>query len=357
MVWKLACLVVLCVYLGGCASVRPVTLATPEAVERLEGIRWCGALWLPRTTPAGAPLGGISGLAWDEDRATLYAVSDRGRVHHWRPRFAAGRLVGVDLRASFPLRDRDGRPLRGEWVDAEGVALETSSARRRLWISFERHHRIAPYNTHGRLLGAPHVPQQVQDAGYNTGMEALAGAGRQRLVGLERGPRGHGTTTPLWLDPGGSAHAYPLAGETNSALTALASAGPGRYLALERAYTPLRPIVITLKSIRWRASEGIAVTSLARLSGGEGWHLDNFEGLTALGAGRYLMVSDDNFSTLQRTLLACFRVEADAGGPSGHAGTGRFDVGESPDQRGGVASGRRDAGGTGFDPPGFGAPR
>ncbi len=312
--WKLACLVVLCVYLAGCAPVRPVTLATPDAIERLRGIRWCGALWLPRTTPAGAPLGGISGLAWDADTATVYAVSDRGRVHHWRPRFAAGRLVGVELRASFPLHDRAGRPLQGDSADAEGVALEASSEGRRLWISFEREHRIAPYDTQGRLLGAPRVPEPVRDAGYNTGMEALAGAGRQRLVGLERGPAGDGATTPIWSEPGGRVHAYPLAAEANSALTALAPAGPGRYLALERAYSPLRPIVITLKSIRWRASEGISVTPLARLSGGEGWHLDNFEGLAALGAGRYLMVSDDNFSTLQRTLLACFRTEAGAGG-------------------------------------------
>ena len=64
------------------------------------------------------------------------------------------------------------------------------------------------------------------------------------------------------------------------------------------------------------ASDGsVTVTDLARLANGDGWSVDNFEGLTRLGGQRYLMVSDDNFSLMQRTLLTCFAVVTPDTGP------------------------------------------
>jgi len=47
---------------------------------------------------------------------------------------------------------------------------------------------------------------------------------------------------------------------------------------------------------------------LAVFNSGEGWNIDNFEGLTHLGGNRYLMVSDDNKNPLQQTLLVMFEI-------------------------------------------------
>jgi hypothetical protein len=47
---------------------------------------------------------------------------------------------------------------------------------------------------------------------------------------------------------------------------------------------------------------------LAKLDSADGWHIDNFEGLTKVGENRFLMVSDDNDSIFQKTLLVLFEI-------------------------------------------------
>ena len=52
----------------------------------------------------------------------------------------------------------------------------------------------------------------------------------------------------------------------------------------------------------------VEVDTLLRLSSGQGWALDNFEGLAVLPGGRILIVSDDNTRAVQATLLAAFEL-------------------------------------------------
>ena len=47
---------------------------------------------------------------------------------------------------------------------------------------------------------------------------------------------------------------------------------------------------------------------LAKLDSIKGWHIDNFEGLCKVGKNRYLMISDDNGSLFQKTLLVLFEI-------------------------------------------------
>ncbi len=47
---------------------------------------------------------------------------------------------------------------------------------------------------------------------------------------------------------------------------------------------------------------------LAKLETEKGWNIDNFEGLAKVDKNRYLMISDDNGSPLQKTLLVLFEV-------------------------------------------------
>jgi hypothetical protein len=62
---------------------------------------------------------------------------------------------------------------------------------------------------------------------------------------------------------------------------------------------------ITISSLNLKNSEYevlVSLDSIGNLS------LDNFEGLTKVGGNRYLMVSDDNESFFQKTLLVLFEV-------------------------------------------------
>ncbi len=49
-----------------------------------------------------------------------------------------------------------------------------------------------------------------------------------------------------------------------------------------------------------------AVTTLAVLDSSQGWSVDNFEGLARHRGLKFFMVSDNNFSALQKTLLVYF---------------------------------------------------
>lgn len=77
----------------------------------------------------------------------------------------------------------------------------------------------------------------------------------------------------------------------------------GALIALERRYlSPLAPLIISVRRIDL-ATEPPRVEELARFSSAEGWPVDNFEGIARHAADRYFLVSDDNASAFQKTLL------------------------------------------------------
>ena len=144
---------------------------TDRARHRVGDLQFLGGLDLRSDEPA---FGGLSGLSVTAD-GQLAAVTDRG---HWFTarivRDAAGRLVGLADSALGPLRDPEGRPVEGEWRDAE--ALERLAGGDWL-VSFERRHRVWRYPAEtGGLQGRPapfQTPKAMKRAPANGGLEAL----------------------------------------------------------------------------------------------------------------------------------------------------------------------------------------
>ncbi len=306
------CLLALCVALSGCArEARSTQLATADTPALPDGIALCGTLRLPGKWQDDTPVGGLSDLAWDSDESLLYIVSDRGWLHRVRPRFASGELVGLEPLKTYVLRDADGNALAEKAADAESLVLQRADNGVRgdttLLIGFERDHRLQRFYPNGTPNGKPLTPKGLRRAAPNSGAEALGRHPREGVVvGLESAPAGtiDGTTRLFALDSGAE-WIYPLAEASGSALTALERYGDD-LLALERAFAPPAPLVISLRRVRLGSNAEIEVTTLAQLSTGDGWRLDNFEGLARIADHRYLMISDDNFSLVQETLLSCF---------------------------------------------------
>ena len=75
-------------------------------------------------------------------------------------------------------------------------------------------------------------------------------------------------------------------------------------LALERCYDAGR-LEIALRQFTLPETDGFTIRpdNLALFRLQDGWLLDNFEGMTRIGARGLLLVSDDNDSSRQRTLL------------------------------------------------------
>ena len=294
--------------------------------------RHLGSLILGGEGLDGEALAELSDLHWDEDESILYAVSDQGWLIHLRPRFDGDVLSGLDRLAAYPLLSRKGNRLRGPQADSEGMAGRYSAngvrGDTRLYISFERHPRVVAYRPTGEHLESVPLPAPYASAkayaSANRGLEALAD---HPTVGLLTAPErplvgtALRTNDPLQLTIAGieapqrrwTFRRYDTA---NSALIALAALPDGSLLTLERGYGWLySPITIVLRqteplhpSTYSTGTRLDPMRTVAVLVSTEGWHLDNYEGLTHHQGMRFFMVSDDNASALQSTLLTYFEV-------------------------------------------------
>ncbi len=284
------------------------------------GIRLLGALRLGTATVDGRAAVELSGLAWDQDEGLLYAVSDDGFLAHLRPRFDRdGHLAGADLVATFPLQGPEGRPLAREEQDSEGLAIRNGDNGLRgdtvLAVSYEVRPRIWLHRPDGGYLEALDLPAPLRDAGNYTGrnaaLESLAWSPR---LGWITAPQIRLKGTPpeefRIYDLKGNYWSYPPLDPEHSDQVGMARLGGGQVLLLERVYKSIfQPVIFALRRLRPEAgSHSAHVSEVFRFSTAEGWRLDNFEGLAHHRGRRYFMVSDDNQSMVQKTLLVYFEL-------------------------------------------------
>lgn len=293
---------------------KPIILAEQIGNgERFMGIELLGSLALQ----GDAALAELSGLAWDEDEQQLLAISDRGRVLQLAPHFEQGRLSQVELLASHSLLAPNGEPLDGSWRDAEGLALENSDngirGDSRLIISFERHHRIEHYQADGHWLATLPLPKRLLDARFrpksNRGLEAVTLHPQYGLVtGPEYPPEDR---SPYLASVTGRVWEYRPK-EPDGALVALEVLPNGDLILMERAYTSIfAPWVISLTRIRAADLSTLATVpteTIARFDSGQGWLVQNMEGLTRHQGMRFFMVSDDGGKPWAQTQLVYFRI-------------------------------------------------
>jgi hypothetical protein len=302
----------------------PYTISRDVAVgDTYMGVRLLGALKLDPVDIDGHLLGGLSALGWDEDEQLLYALSDRGYLIHLRVEFDGdGLLRDVHALSAHALLDGRGRALRGRMADSEGLVVRHGNNARRgdaqLVISFERRPRVIRFDAFGKMIGAEALPAELRDpknyARANRSLESIAWHPQLHyLTAAEQPMRGSSESiVPLYALDSGRHWRYPLAPEPNAGLAAIEVLDDGSLLTLERGYGVFFvPVISTLRRIAKLPDETgalLAPKTIARFNSGQGWFLDNFEGLVHLGQGRILMISDDNTKFIQSTLLAAFEL-------------------------------------------------
>jgi hypothetical protein len=266
--------------------------------------------------------GGWSGLALQAD--SLTAVSDRG---YWlRVRVTAGGSDGVTLTEPRfgTLIGLDAQPLRrGQMRDAEDIVAMPDGGH---IVTFEREHRLwlypppaAPAEPPMSLPPIPVAPPPgLQDADYNSGLEALTRLPDGRLIGFIEGDTGHGHAEGWMGTPTtGTGIAWqPVRLTLNGGYrpTGAAVAANGDLLILERYFSI--PFGFSSRVRRLPATDLMPGTTL---DGPVVFTLsqppvnDNFEAIAAMalpdGATRVLLMTDDNYSGLQRTLFLSIRLE------------------------------------------------
>jgi hypothetical protein len=273
----------------------PLAPQDPSATA-LGDFQYAGGLWLTsRQTDRLHELSDLVITGQDE----LTAIGDAGILLTARLVFDDdARLVGVtDARLSF-LEGEDGAPLTDPVrADAEGMTMLPGGDR---LVSFEQAHRILLYPAAG---GAPRiVPSPRASFQKNGGMEALTA---NPDVGPDAYVVGSETSGETWTC---RVTAPCVQGQTvdkpeEFGLVAMRWLPDGRMAYLLRAYDPVRRNRITLTILR-------GATPIARMDMAPPLTVDNFEGMTAVidaaGGIRFYLVSDDNASSTQRTLLLAF---------------------------------------------------
>lgn len=288
--------------------------AAPLGAERIGVLQFRGGVQL---RSRDAAFGGWSGMEVMDD-GRLLAVSDAGTWLSARiVTNGAGDLVGVADARLAAMRDEHGHAFEHkEDGDAEDLAQLPDG---RFAVSFEQTQSIRIYdlNRDGPFGAAAPGPvlADVARLPLNAGLEALTATADGALLA---GAEDAGT---LWRAPLSAAAPappsarYPLA--AGFSLVSLDRLPDNTdFVALERFYAPVI-------GVRTRIARVAADTIT---SGGEvrktEWALlapplalDNFEAVSAVrapgGGLRLYIISDDNFSARQRTLLYAFDVALD----------------------------------------------
>jgi hypothetical protein len=226
----------------------------------------------------------------------------------------AGRPAARAAGTIETLTSEDGRPLQGKF---EGDAEATTRGPLGELVSFERDHRILQYGVDYAPPPRRRPTPPTGDLAENGGFEALAWvrALDALAVGAEDGR--------IWLCPAAGADCRQAAGRGGPdgyKLTDLSEL-PGRsdMVATYRAYDPFRGWrSIVAQVVLDEAGRPARIVPLARLD--QRRRDDNFEGISAVpdGAGGFTLylVTDDNFSPGQRTLLLGFRWTPKEKGPA-----------------------------------------
>lgn len=261
----------------------------------------------------------LSGLDITPD-SRLLAVADTGYWLTARLLEEDGRLVGLADAAMAPIVGDDGAPPDGKGdADAEGLRIVSDDTGPvAALVSFEQRHRIRRFELAALPAAAPTEIRLASTRGLrgNRGIEALAvspvdGPLAGGIVTIsERADDGHGGIR-AWVQDGPRRGAFSIRRLDRFEITDAAFDPTGTLFILERRFSMADGIAMRIRRIEADdIRPGAMVEGTTVLSADLGFHIDNMEGLavrvTPAGETLLTVVSDDNHSLLQRTLLLQF---------------------------------------------------
>ena len=298
-------------------NARPIPNFEPRdrARTRFGSLEYRSGLVL---TSAYRGFGGLSGIRLDARGERFLAISDQGGWFTGRIRYAGSKMAGLDEVEAAPMLNAEGRPITEKrlWYDTEALARDGNL----VYVGLERVNQILRYDfakgdTRARGEVVP-VPPAMRKLPYNKGLEAL--------VLVPKGMPLAGTLIAMsegGFDADGNLMAFLIGGptpgqfsirRTDKQFVSDAVLLPsGELLILERKFSWFTGINIRIRSIPLKSiAPGALVDGPVLFNADLGHDVDNMEGIdahvTAEGETVLTMVSDDNFSMLQRTLLLQF---------------------------------------------------
>jgi hypothetical protein len=255
--------------------------------------------------------GGWSGLDVSSDGMSFVTISDQASFARGAfDRKPDGTLEDARMTRRGRLHGVDGKRLSVGEKDAEGLAVDAEG---RAYISFERFHRVRRYDDlAGPAAAVPSHPdfKHLQE---NSGLETIALDDAGTLYAIPERSGALDRPFPVYRLLGDRWDKSWKVRRDGSFLPVDADFGPdGRFYLLERDFRWLGGFATRVRRFDVTA-EGF--TNEVTLLGTRFGELDNMEGLATWrdpeGRVRVLLISDDNFFALQRTMFAEYVLEDD----------------------------------------------
>jgi hypothetical protein len=297
-------------------TARPIPAFEPRNPTRIEfgSLTFRGGMSL---MSPNSEFGGISSLRVQADGQRFLAVTDKGRWLRGRITYDGTRPTGIADAEMAPVLGPDGKALAARnWYDTEAMAEDGGT----VWLGIERVHRIVKFDI-GRFgllaRGEPiPVPPGIGRLPNNKSIECLVFVPRRMPLGgtliaiSERG-----------LDRDGNIQGFVIGGPSpgdfsvkrigDFDISDCAVTPAGNLLLLERSFSRLTGVGMRIRSVPLTAVKpGATIDGPALIESDMGYQIDNMEGISVHRApdGKLVLtlISDDNFSIIQRTILLQF---------------------------------------------------
>jgi hypothetical protein len=275
-------------------------------------------------TSSFKPFGGLSALRWlDAKGERFLMLSDKGDWFTGRVVYYKGTgLAGLADVTSTPMRGGDGKKIttRG-WFDSESLAFDGETA----YVGLERVNQILRFDfSKGGIVSrgdAIPLPPGVETLPFNKGLETLVFVARDRTG---EGTNLAGTLIAIserGLDAAGNLCGFLIGGPMPGVFTVKRSNNydisdgvllpSGDLLILERKFSLLEGVGIRIRRMPISSlAPGALMDGPVIFEVDLGYEVDNMEGIdfhvTEHGETVLTLISDDNFSMIQRTLLLQF---------------------------------------------------
>ena len=283
---------------------------------RFGALEFRGGLVLTSRNPA---FGGISGIHVEPDGEHFIAITDKGSWLRGRIVYQNGRPARIADAEMAPILGSDGRPLAAwGWFDTESLTERDGV----FYIGIERVEQIVrlDYRRDGFKARAEpiKVPADFKSFRYNRSLECLAAPPQGSPLAGELI-----VVTERSLDAGGNLRSFLLDGDRVTRFSVkrtddfdvsdCAILPPGDLLLLERRFSLMRGVAMRIRRLPLASLRADAlVDGRPIIEADLGYQIDNMEGIavhrTASGETIITLVSDDNFSIIQRSLLLQFAV-------------------------------------------------
>jgi hypothetical protein len=244
-------------------------------------------------------------------------ISDKGSWFTGRIVYKGREMTGLDDVEASPLLGPDGKPITARgWFDTESIALDGSN----VYVGLERVNQLLRFDFakgFTRSLGeVVPLPPAARRLPYNRGLEAL--------VMVPKGFALAGTLIAIserGLDARGNIIGFLIGGKTPGQfgvrrtddfdVSDAVLLPSGDLLLLERKFSWLGGVGIRIRRVALASVvPGAVIDGPAIFNADLGNEIDNMEGIDAHVTGEgdtvLTLISDDNFSMIQRNLLLQF---------------------------------------------------